>query len=96
MEPTVSSETSTIRTQTPVNYPKKNTLRLLICLKNSEERKKERENKKRNPEDKVNWRKETNVMWKLSKKGKMEESNVKEKDREFVKIEEETRAEQEG
>jgi len=26
----------------------------------------------------------------------MEESNVKEKDREFVKIEEETRAEQEG
>ena len=28
MEPTVSSETSAIRTQTPGNYPKRNTLHL--------------------------------------------------------------------
>ena len=61
--------------------------RILICLKkkNREERKNERGNKKRNPEDKVNLGKETNAMWKLSKKGKKEDRKAKEKDREFVK-----------
>jgi len=33
MEPIVSSETSAIRTQTPGNYPKRNNLRLEICLR---------------------------------------------------------------
>jgi len=32
MEPTVSSETSAIRTQTPGNYPKRNTLHSYILL----------------------------------------------------------------